>query len=134
MARAPTYIRFTVRGTPLGPGRPIGVLHAIRYLRDDGVLTRRQEQVANQVFDWLFAHLPAPSRAIVRAYPTALSWYRSTARKAIAMTRRLEPILKDHGCQVVRTSRLRPGRIVYSDAQQVFAVPRGARSSSGRRG
>ena len=95
----------------------------MRYLRDDGHLTAEQEEIADQVFDWLSDHLEAPGEDTLTSSPEAVSWFRVTATDHIAQAERLIPILEAHGHQV-RTTRLKdPGTIVYADAAQVLALP-----------
>jgi hypothetical protein len=104
-------------------GQPLGIFHAVRYLRDDGQLTQEQEEIANTVFDWLHDHLDAPGEEVLEANPEAISWFRATATDHIAQAERLIPILEDHGYQVVKARQTDPGTIVYADAAQVLALP-----------
>jgi hypothetical protein len=117
------FVRFTVTGLNDESDGPVGIFHAVRYLRDDGLLTGDQEHIANEVFDWLYDHLDAPAEGILEAHSEAVSWFRATATAHIAHAQRLIPILEDHGYRVVSARLLDPGTIVYADAAQVLALP-----------
>jgi hypothetical protein len=108
------------------PSQPVGIFHAVRYLRDDGALTAEQEEIADKVFDWLHDHLDAPGEDVLAANPEAVSWFRATAVSHIAQAERLVPILESHGYNVETARRLDPGNIVYADSAQVLALPLGS--------
>lgn len=118
------FIRFTVKQLNEDSCQPLGVLHAIRYLRDDGKLTSSQLKLANKIFDWLFDNLEAPNKKILQKNPTAVSWFRDGAKRHIKQVERLIPIAEAHGHKVIRRTCLNPGSIIYSDSIQVFAKPR----------
>jgi len=82
------FVRFSINEQHDDSGQPTGIFHAVRYLRDDGKLTRAQVRVANAVFDWLFTNLAAPSKKMLSKHPGAISWYRSSAKKHLSWTRR----------------------------------------------
>jgi hypothetical protein len=115
------FLRFTIEMHD-EPGKPIGIFHAVRYLRDDGLLTAEQEDIANSVFDWLYDHMDAPGEHVLVVNPNAVSWFRATADGHIAQARRLIPILEAHGYSVAVATRSDPGTIVYADSAQVLAL------------
>jgi hypothetical protein len=117
------FLRFTIADLHEESGQPLGILHAVRYLRDDHRLTGEQEETANDVFDWLYVHLDAPGENVLKANPDAVSWFRATAIDHIAQAERLIPILEYHGYHVASTKLLDPGTIVYADSAQVLALP-----------
>jgi hypothetical protein len=117
------FLRFTIANLHEGPGQPVGIFHAVRYLRDDGRLTVEQEEIANDVFDWLYDHLDAPSEHVLETNPEAVSWFRATATDHIAQAERLIPLLEHHGYRVTSARLLDPGTIVYADSAQVLALP-----------
>jgi hypothetical protein len=117
------FLRFAISDLHEESGQPLGIFHAVRYLRDDGQLTMEQETAANAVFDWLSDHLDAPGEQLLAAHPAAVSWFRATASQHIEQAQRLIPILEAHGHHVTRVERPDPGRIVYSDSAQVLALP-----------
>jgi hypothetical protein len=117
------FVRFTVAGLVDQSHAPVGIFYAVRYLRDDGLLTGVQESIADEVFDWLYDHLDAPADGVLEANPEAVSWFRATATAHIARAERLVPIVEEHGYPVVRARVLDPGTIVYSDTVQVLALP-----------
>jgi hypothetical protein len=63
------FLRFTIADLHEVSGQPLGIFHAVRYLRDEGQLTTQQEDVANEVFDWLSDHLDAPTRMFLKTTP-----------------------------------------------------------------
>jgi hypothetical protein len=117
------FLRFTTLNLNEKSGQPVGIFHAVRYLRDDGLLTGEQEGIANEVFDWLYDHLDAPGHHVLEANPEAVSWFRTTATNHIAQAERLIPILEAHGYRVTSARLLDPGTIVYADSAQVLAMP-----------
>ena len=118
------FVRFDVTETHHFSRKPLGVLHAIRYLRDDGFLTRAELILSNKIFAWMFSHLDAPSEEIIIKYPDAISWFRSTAILHISKTELLVSIAESHGLIVNRRQRTRLSRIVYQDSHQVLARSR----------
>jgi hypothetical protein len=120
----PRFVRFVTTEIHTRSKRELGVFHAVRYIRDDGGLNRREERAANAVFAWLAAHLDAPPPALLRKQPGAISWFRVEATEHIAMAERLTRILTARGVAVRRLDRVRPGRIIFADSHQVFALPR----------
>ena len=117
------FLRFTIAELHQESGQPIGIFHAVRYLRDDGLLTEEQEDIANSVFDWLYDHLDAPGEDVLAANPDAVSWFRATADGPIAQAQRLIPILESQGYHVAVASRANPGTVVYADSAQILALP-----------
>ena len=134
--RAPSenkFVRITVNAKHEDSRQPLGILHAVRYLRDDKRLTSSQLARANRVFDWLYSHLDAPTTRTLRSNPTAVSWFRIGAREYIKRVERLIPIVEAHGYVARRKTSANPGEIVYSDAIQVFAKRRQNAQLSGSR-
>ena len=114
------FVRYIVSG--LGE-EPVGIFHAVRYLRDDGMLTEEQEEIANKVFDWLYDHMDAPAEEILARHGRAISWFRATAASHIAQADKLVSIVEAHGYKVTATRRLDPGVVIYSDSSQVLVLP-----------
>jgi hypothetical protein len=125
------FIRISVNAMHQDSRQPLGILQAVRYLRDDDRLTASQFAKADAVFDWLYSHLDAPSKKLLRSNPTAVSWFRVEAREHIRRVERLIPIVEAHGYVAKRRTSRNPGRIIYSDVFQVFAKPRSKRPTRG---
>jgi hypothetical protein len=119
-----TYIRFEVSERHRRSGVRIGLLHAIRYLRDDGLLNSRQIRAASAVFDWYADHLASPSKSTFRVHPRAVSWFHHTSTQHLRRIERLATIAEAHDIRVIRRNSMTPGRIVYRDDVQVLAVAR----------
>lgn len=115
------FVRLTVSELHGESGQQLGIFHAVRYLRDDGKLSRAEEAAANEIFDWLFEHLDAPDENVLNKCPAAVSWFRATASEHLRYAQRLVPILEAHGYRVIRTESVKPGKVVYADPIQVFA-------------
>jgi hypothetical protein len=118
------FFRLEVSEIHQESGQPMGIFHAVRYLRDDDVLSPAELIVADQVFDWMWAHLDAPDQAILAAHPTAVSWFRATATEGLRQAELIAAILQAHGQVVVRRQAEDPGPLVYQDALQVLALCR----------
>jgi hypothetical protein len=118
------YVRFEVLERHHRSGQRLGLIHAIRYMRDDGLLTQRQLQAATVVINWLADHLSAPGRIVLRTNPSAVSWFRESSGKHLVRMQRLVNIAESNGVSVRRRQTMTPGRIVYSDLNQVLALPR----------
>jgi hypothetical protein len=120
----PRFIRLVTNEIHVHSGHALGVFHAVRYLRDDGGLSRREEAMADRVFDWVAEHLKAPPRGLLRKHPRAVSWFHWTARQHIVRAETLARLLENKGISVRRLERVHPGRIVFTDKHQIFAFPR----------
>jgi hypothetical protein len=118
------FIRLVTTEIHVHSGHALGVFHAMRYLRDDGGLSRSEEAAADRVFDWLSDHLASPPPGLLRRHPEAVSWFRIEARQHIARAEKLARLLVKKGIRVRRLERVHPGRIVFMDEHQIFALPR----------
>jgi hypothetical protein len=127
------FVRITVNRLHQDSRQQLGILHAVRYLNDDQKLTPSEFGRADKVFKWLYSHLDAPSKKTLRSNPTAVSWFRVDAREHIKRIERLIPIVEAHGYVTKRRTCLSPGKIIYSDAVQAFAVRRPSTQPSGSR-
>jgi len=121
------YIRFVVHEIDPDSGRRLGVLHALRYLRDDGKLLPWEHDRSDEIMGWFDTHLERPASLNRSARPhrleKALSWFKDSATKHIAMMREVEAILESHGVAVDIIATDRPGYITYEDDYQVAAEP-----------
>jgi hypothetical protein len=115
------FVRITANRLRKNSRQQLGILQAVRYLRDDQKLTPSEFARADKVFDWLYSHLDAPSKKTLRSNPTAVSWFRIEAREHLKRVERLIPIVEAHGYVAKRRTCLKPGKVVYSDALQVLA-------------
>ena len=119
------YIRFVVHEIDPDSGRRLGVLHALRYLRDDGKLLPWQHDRSDEIGGWFNTHLERPASFNRSSRPhrieKALSWFKDSATKHIAMMREVKAILESHGVAVDVIATDRPGYITYEDDYQVAA-------------
>ena len=118
------FIRLVTNEIHVHSGQALGVFHAVRYLRDDGELSRMEEAIADRVFDWLAEDLDSPPSGLLRKYPRAVSWFRLEARQHVSRAETLAKLLVKRGVRVRRLERVHPGRIVFTDEHQIFALPR----------
>ncbi len=118
------FIRFDIAEIHHASGQPLGVLHAVRYLRDEGILTPAERSVSDPVFQWMYDHLDAPDETILVAHPEAVSWFRATATECLRQAELLITILEAHGQIVTRRHEVDPGPLVYEDSVQVLALSR----------
>ena len=125
------FVRITINRLHKDSRQQLGILHAVRFLRDDNELTSSELARANRVFEWLYSHLKAPSKKTLQSNPTAVSWFRIEAREHIKRVERLIPIVEAHGYVANRRTSSNPGEIVYSDAVQVLANRRPNTQRSG---
>ena len=127
------FVRITVNRLRQDSRQQLGILQAVRYLRDDQKLTPSELARADKVFNWLYSHLDAPSKKTLRTNPTAVSWFRIEAREHIKRVERLIPVVEAHGYVARRRTCVSPGKVIYSDAVQVLADRRPSTQPSGFR-
>ena len=120
----PMFERFDVAELHHASGQPLGVFHAVRYLRDEDALTPAELRTANRVFAWISARLEAPDDAVLAAHPKAISWFRSTATEYLRRAEQLAAIMEAHGQTVTRRRADDPGFVAYEDSVQVLAESR----------
>src|SRR5215813_14069405 len=102
------FVRITVNRLHQDSRQRLGILHAVRYLRDDKKLTQSELARANRVFDWLYSHLRAPGKKTLKRNPAAVSWFRIEAEQHIKRVERLIPIAEAHGYVVSRRKSTNP--------------------------
>ncbi len=121
------YIRFVVHEIDPDSGRRLGVLHALRYLREDGRLLPWEHDRADEIKDWFNTHLERPASFNRSSRPNrlekALSWFKDSAVSHIALMREIAEILESHGVTVEVVTTDRPGYITYEDEYQIVAEP-----------
>jgi hypothetical protein len=121
------YIRFVVHEIDPDSGRQLGVLHALRDLREDGKLLPWEHDRAYEIRDWFNTYLERPASFSRSSRPNrlekALSWFKDSATKHIAMMREMAAILESHGVAVEIVTTDRPGYITYDDEHQIVAEP-----------
>ena len=121
------YVRFVINEKDEDSQKRLGILHAIRYLRDDGKLSSYEEEYMNEVVKWFADNLKKPNRfsKAKRKNPVAkaISWFKDSATEDIFKMREITAVLRSHGIQVDIIKTDRPGYIVYEDEFQVTAEP-----------
>jgi hypothetical protein len=123
------YLRFVVAHIDEDSGRELGVFHAVRNLRDNGLLHRYEEEQHDVIRQWFNENLEKPTRftaskpPFYRKQPKAISWFKDGAHEHIARVRELVGILRHHGVSVQMLTTDRVGYVVYEDEYQIVAEP-----------
>ncbi|MFT2016660.1 hypothetical protein ACMA1D_12565 [Streptomyces sp. 796.1] len=128
------FVRFqgTVRNAR---GAFPGIFVLVNGLAREGKLTAEQERFRRRTNDWYDAAYPNPAHVDPSVYdrelhPTAVAWFRGSARHLIGRVDGYLRILTAHGIGWERLTSADPGRVIYADAVQVVVVP--PRAAAGR--
>jgi hypothetical protein len=121
------YIRFVVHEIDPDSGRRLGVFHALRNLREDGKLLPWENDRADEIKAWFNTYLDRPASFNRSSRPNriekALSWFKDSASRHIALMREMVEILESHSVAVEAITTDRPGYITYEDDYQIAAEP-----------
>jgi len=121
------FIRFVTNKIDPNSGRRLGVLHSLCNLRDDGALLPWEHDKVDEIVRWFERYLARPDSFNRSARPhrveKALSWFKDSATKHIAMMREMAGILESHDVAVEIITTDRPGYITYEDDYQIAAEP-----------
>ena len=121
------YIRFVTNEVSDESSQKLGVFHAIRYMRDDDLLTTAELEKANQIVGWFASNLESPldhlNKQKSKKSEIYISWFKSSAKEHISKARGLNEILEDNDITVEMLSTATPGKLVYEDQFQIFAKP-----------
>jgi len=105
----------------------MGLFYAAGSLRKSGELTPHELDELNALKLWFSWNLDEPSRfnrsRRANRKNKAISWFKASASRHIAMMWRYHRLLEEHGIRVdvIRTNR--PGYVVYEDDFQIAAEP-----------
>ena len=124
------YLRFVVAEQSQNANARLGIIHAAEYLREDGLLESYEEEQLLEIFEWFNSNIPVPEGVRTSGRRVAVSWFRESAQAAISRMWSIVAILRDHGQYVEVVSSENPGKILYEDEFQVFAVPHRDRNRS----
>ncbi|MFD5327818.1 hypothetical protein [Streptomyces sp. NPDC127092] len=126
---APRFLRFQ---SPVRHprGHFPGVFALANGLARDGLLSEAEHRFWRAANDWYDAAYPDPSDIDPTVYdpvlnPGAAAWFKVTAVHLLDRVPGYLSLLAAHGVACERVESSDPGRIVYEDAVQVVAVPRG---------
>lgn len=121
------FVRFVIQENNEDSGRRQGVFHAIRNLRDDGLLEMHEKTFADELMGWFNANLKEPESFTRSSKPhaknVAISWFKDTAHQHISRMHIIKHLLHEHGIVVLMLRTERPGYVVYEDEFQVVAEP-----------
>jgi hypothetical protein len=124
------YLRFVVAKRGGNSASRLGIIHAIDELLGEGQLEEYEQDAVTAALWWLNKYLPVPTGVRRPGTGRAISWFKDDAEEPIQQMWVIVAALREHGVavEVVRTSN--PGRILYQDEFQVFAVPPKDRNAS----
>ncbi|MFD3464482.1 hypothetical protein ACFWVM_32610 [Nocardia fluminea] len=122
-----SYVRFQA-ARPDRHGWHPGVFGLVNGLWAAGHLSTGEVRFRREGNDWFSENLTNPSdidpEVYDRArYPSAASWFKTSAVSMIERVEGYLAILDAHGVEWVRLDSAAPGEIVYDDAEQVVVVP-----------
>ena len=121
------YVRFVVSEMAEDSGQKLGILHAIRYMNDDGDLTDTEFKFADKIMTWFANNLESPlnnmNKQKLKKSEVYISWFKAEAKEHIAKARELASILEIKDVLVEMIATDKPGKIVYEDKYQIFSKP-----------
>lgn len=127
MNKKTMYIRFVTNEISKESNQKLGVFHAIRYLRDDGELSDYEFSIASNLMSWFADNLESPldwlNKQRLKKSDICISWFKDDAKIWISKTRELASILEAKDILVERLITKVPGKIIYEDDIQIFALP-----------
>ena len=121
------FIRFVTNEIHPDSGRRLGVLHALRYLRDEEKLLAWEQDRADEIAEWFSRHLERPTSfnrsSRSNRLEKALSWFKDGATDHIVHMREISGILESHGLAVEILTTDRPGCVTHENEHQIVAEP-----------
>ena len=117
------YLRFVIPTVDAESGRRQGFLVAAHELREERNLDSEEHSRLVELCAWFNEHLRVPPVLNDSESRRALSWFKPTAQKPIAIAWNLAHLLQDHGAPVEVLKTKDPGVVVYEDKWQVVAKP-----------
>ncbi len=121
------YIRFVTNEISEDSIQKLGIFHAIRYLREDGELSDYELSIANQLMGWFADNLESPldwlNKQRLKKSDVYISWFKDSANMWISKARELARLLESKDILVEQLTTNMPGKIIYEDDVQIFALP-----------
>lgn len=121
------YIRFVINEFCHESNQRLGLFHAVRYMKDDNKFLDYELEQVEKTMKWFNHHLESPLDYLntqkFKKSDIFISWFKTSAKEYISMVREFVVLLESKGVVVEQIKTNRPGKIVYSDAHQVFAKP-----------
>ncbi|MDQ2838137.1 MAG: hypothetical protein M3Y42_18625 [Actinomycetota bacterium] len=111
-------------------GHHPGIFGLANGLARQGLLSPTEWQFWRQNNDWYQANIIDPSTVDATVYdrqlnPLAAAWFRASSDQLLNRVEGYRRILAAHQLACVRLHSDDPGRVIYSDADQVVVVPYG---------
>lgn len=121
------YIRFVINQRCEESNQKLGIMHAVRYLRDDDELTEVEFKLANRIMTWYGDNLESPldylNKQKSKKSDVFISWFKDSAKEHINKARELAAILENKDTIVEMITTDKPGKVVYEDQFQIFSRP-----------
>jgi hypothetical protein len=114
-----TFIRFVVGGDDEDHRVLSGLISEARLLRDQGYLSKQEDEFLEDVYVWFNSNLPCPPFSSAGWSRDAVTWFKDSANDSIRKIRELAVLLERHGKFVRTLQSKNPGKILYEDDQQV---------------
>jgi hypothetical protein len=114
-----TFLRFVVGGDDEDHRVLTGLITEARLLRDQGYLSKQEEEFLEEVYIWFNSNLPRPPFSSAGWSRDAVSWFKDSANESIRKIRELAVLLESHGKFVRTLQSKNPGKILYEDDHQV---------------
>ena len=109
----------------------MGVIQAAIELQDSGDLEAHEREWFGGELAWLDKHLKSPACLREPGNHRAISRFQPRANGPIEKAQSIVALLEEHGVRVRMVTTDDPGTIIYEDAWQVVAKPRGRKRSRG---
>ena len=121
------YIRFVVDELNEESNQRLGIFHAVRYMKDDNEFFDYELEHAESIMGWFNKHLESPldylNKQKSKKSDIFISWFKMSATEHISKAREFVFLLENKGVIVEQLKTENPGKIVYSDENQIFAKP-----------
>jgi len=115
------YLRFVVGHESDDIDTLTGIITEARFLQDDNLLSKKENNLLNKTYKWLNKKLPCPPWS-QNNWEYGVSWFKKDAHEFINQMWKIADILKEHGKPVRMLKIDNPGKIVYEDDYQIVAV------------
>ena len=123
------YIRFQTALRCKMTARPLGIFYAAGHVKDSSLLPETTLDRLERALHWFNKNLKVPS--LDDHAWRSIFWFRSEHQRLIANIWELVAIMREEGIAVRLCRTSSPGAIIYQDAHQIAAVPRGKKRRGG---
>ncbi len=118
------YLRFVLQSVDSDSHRKQGILVAAAELLEEGDLEDHEHKDVRELCAWFDDNLHVPKVLKKEESSRALSWFRPSAKEALAKMWSLVAILENHGLPIELLKTSDPGIVIHEDKWQIVAKPR----------